>query len=92
MRLWAPTAKSVTLHLFADSDPATTGSALPMTWDAATGVWSVSGDAGWKGQFYLFEVEVYVHSTGQVEYNMVTDPYSLSLSMNSQRSQIVDLH
>jgi pullulanase len=29
------------------------------------------------GKFYLFEVEVFVHSTGKVERNMVTDPYSL---------------
>ena len=36
-------------------------------------------------------MEVYVHSTGQVEHNLVTDPYSFSLAMNSTRSQIVDL-
>ncbi len=32
-----------------------------------------------------------MHSTGQVEHNLVTDPYSFSLAMNSTRSQIVDL-
>jgi pullulanase/glycogen debranching enzyme len=91
IRLWAPTAKSVTFHLFDDSDPAKTSTAMPMTWDTANGVWSITGDSSWKGKYYLFEVEVYVHSTGQVEYNEVTDPYSLSLAMNSTRSQIVDL-
>ena len=45
-----------------------------------------------RSKFYLFEVEVYVHSTGQVENNLVTDPYSFSLAMNSTRSQIVDLN
>ena len=35
---------------------------------------------------------MYVHSTGQVEHNIVTDPYSFSLAMNSTRSQIVDLN
>ncbi|MCO5186535.1 MAG: pullulanase-type alpha-1,6-glucosidase [Anaerolineae bacterium] len=89
--VWAPTAKNVTLHLFADADPATTSTTFPMSHDPATGVWSVAGDAGWYGQYYLFEIEVYVPSTGQVEHNMVTDPYSFSLSMNSARSQIVDL-
>ena len=64
---------------------------MPMTYDPASGVWSVTGEAGWKDKYYLFEVEVYVHSTGQVEHNLVTDPYSFSLSMNSTRSQIVDL-
>ena len=91
VRVWAPTAKSVNFHLFADSDPATTSTVLPMTPDPDTGVWSITGEPGWKDQFYLFEVEVYVHSTQQVEHNLVTDPYSLSLSMNSTRSQIVDL-
>ncbi|KAA3665386.1 MAG: hypothetical protein DWQ04_00880, partial [Chloroflexi bacterium] len=91
IRLWAPTAQSVTFHLFADADPTTTSTTSAMTLDAATGVWSIIGDASWKSQYYLFDVEVYVHSTGQVENNIVTDPYSFSLSMNSARSQIVDL-
>ena len=91
IRVWAPTAKSVNFHLFADSDPASTSTVTPMSLDPATGVWSVTGEQSWKDQFYLFEVEVYVHSTGQVEHNLVTDPYSFGLSMNSTRSQIVDL-
>ena len=91
LRVWAPTAKSVTFHLFDDSDPATTGTAMPMNYDPATGVWSITGEASWKGKYYLYEVEVYVHSTGAVEHNLVTDPYSLSMAMNSTRSQIVDL-
>jgi pullulanase-type alpha-1,6-glucosidase len=79
------------LHLFDDADPATTPVTGPMAWDAATGTWSVSGDGSWKGKYYLYEVEVYVPSTGAVEPNLVTDPYSLSLAMNSTRSQVVDL-
>jgi pullulanase-type alpha-1,6-glucosidase len=90
LHLWAPTATSVTLHLFED---ATTDSAqsLPMKWDAQTGVWSISGEPAWAGKFYLYEVNVYVPSTGKIEKNLVTDPYSVSLSTNSKRSQIVDL-
>ncbi len=91
LRVWAPTAKNVTLHLYDDSDPATTSTTHAMAWDAATGTWSVLGDPSWSGKYYLYEVEVYVPSTGAVEYNMVTDPYSLSLAMNSTRSHIVDL-
>ena len=49
------------------------------------------GSAGWTGRFYLYEVEVYVRSTNQVEHNLVTDPYSISLSRQQPRSQIVDL-
>ena len=91
LNLWAPTARSVTLHLFDDADPSTTAMTYPMSADAVTGVWSIPGAPAWERKYYLFEVEVYVHSTGNVEHNLVTDPYSLSLSANSQRSQIVRL-
>ncbi len=91
LRLWAPTAKSVTLHLFNNSDPAATSVTYPMTLDSNSGVWSIGGSPFWKSRYYLYEVEVYVHSTGQVEHNLVTDPYSFSLSMNSTHSQIVNL-
>lgn len=90
LRVWAPTAQSVTLNLF-DTADSTSAKKLPMQWDSATGVWSVSGDESWNGKFYLYEVKVYAPSTGKVETNLVTDPYSFSLSMNSKRSQIVNL-
>ncbi len=91
LRAWAPTARAVKLHLFDDSNPATPGTVYTMTDDPATGVWSVTGDASWYGKYFLYEVDVYVRTTGQVEINLVTDPYSVSLSCNSRRSQIVDL-
>jgi pullulanase len=91
IRLWAPTARSVKLHLFADSR--TPGSSiLPMTYDAASGVWSITGEPGWKNQFYLYEMDVWVRTENAFVQNLVTDPYSFSLSMNSTRSQIVDLN
>ena len=58
---------------------------------AATGVWTVTGDRTWQGRYYLFEVEVYVPETDRVEHNRVTDPYSVGLSTNSERSLLVDL-
>lgn len=91
IRLWAPTAQNVTLHLFADSDPATSSTTYPMTWDAASGTWSLVGEASWEWQYYLYEVEVFAPSTGNIEHNIVTDPYTFSLAMNSKRSQIVNL-
>ncbi len=91
LSVWAPTARNVRLHLFADSDPATTATVIDMTHDAQAGVWSVTGDPDWKDQFYLYEVEVYAPSAAAVVTNLVTDPYSLSLAINSSRSQIVDL-
>jgi pullulanase-type alpha-1,6-glucosidase len=91
LRVWAPTARSVQLHLYAASTT-TQDTVLPLTLDPRTGVWSAAGDANWKDKYYLYEVEVYVPSTGKVEKNLVTDPYSFSLATNSLRSQIVDLN
>ncbi len=88
--VWAPTATDVKLVRFAGS----ASEALEvhqMTRDTRNGVWSVEGEPSWRGQYYLFDVEVFVHGTGRVERNLVTDPYSLSLATNSARSQVVDL-
>jgi pullulanase-type alpha-1,6-glucosidase len=90
IRVWAPTAKSVTLHLY-DGPTTTADTAIPMRYSANTGVWTANLDADANGKYYLFEVEVYVRTANKVERNFVTDPYSLNLSMNSTRSQIVDL-
>ena len=91
LRVWAPTAQSVTLSMY-DSEKASYANKLPMEWDASTGVWSITGDETWKGKYYLYEVNVFAPSTGKIETNLVTDPYSISLSMNGARSQIVDLN
>ena len=92
LKLWAPTAKAVTLHRFTNANPATNSIQTPMSFDSKTGVWSIKGDRSWDKQYYLYEVEVYVPSTGKIEKNLITDPYALNLSQNSQRSQFVDLY
>ena len=90
--LWAPTARSVKLLLFDDSDPASEPSAvLPMVPDPANGTWSREGRPAWNRGFYLYEVEVYVRRSGRVENNRVTDPYALSLSTDSRRAQVINL-
>jgi pullulanase-type alpha-1,6-glucosidase len=91
LRLWAPTARSLRLHLFDVPDSETATDVLELARDDDAGVWSIAGDADWKGLYYLYEVTVYTPVTEQVEVNLVTDPYSVSLAMNSARSQIVDL-
>jgi pullulanase-type alpha-1,6-glucosidase len=91
LRVWAPTAFSVNLKLFADSET-NTAKTIPMAWDSSTGVWTLTGSSDWYGQFYLYEVHVFVPSSGKFETNLVTDPYSFSLSTNSKRSQVIDLN
>ena len=90
LRVWTPTAKTVSLKLF-DSSTTNEFQSFNMDRDNGTGVWSITGDASWIDQYYLYEVKVFVPKTGKIEINLVTDPYSISLSMNSLRSQIVDL-
>jgi pullulanase-type alpha-1,6-glucosidase len=91
-RLWAPTARSVKLHLFDGPGPGGEPTdIIPMDSDPETGTWSTIGDESWNRKYYLYEVKVYVRTTGRIEQNLVTDPYSLSLAMDSKRSQIVKL-
>lgn len=89
LRLWAPSAKSVKLHLFE------TTHAQPQILDMQYqhhGMWQIHGESSWRNKFYLYEVEVFVPQTNRIEKNLVTDPYSLSLAQDSTHSQIVDLH
>ncbi len=90
LRVWAPTAKSVMLHLYADST--TTVSETVQMVAGEKGTWSVVGTADWKNKYYLYGIDVYAPSSSKIEHNIVTDPYAISLSMNSTRSQIVDLN
>ncbi len=90
LSVWAPTAQDVALERY-DSSTDAEPSLVPMARNDATGVWSVRGEAGWRGSFYKFRVKVWQPSVQQVVTNSVTDPYSVSLAANSTLSQIVDL-
>ena len=90
LALWAPTARSVRLQLFSAGSGGTPVATRELRADR-DGVWAVTGDRRWRGAYYLYEVEVFVPETGRVERNLVTDPYSVGLSTNSERSLIVDL-
>ncbi|BDZ40386.1 alpha-1,6-glucosidase [Microbacterium suwonense] len=90
-RLWAPTAQSATLLTW-DADAAA-GDPIrhEADYDAASGVWAVKGGDALRGDEYLWQVEVYAPTTGRIEANSVTDPYSVALTVNSTRSVAVDL-
>ncbi|MGC5224587.1 pullulanase-type alpha-1,6-glucosidase [Micromonospora sp. DT81.3] len=88
--LWAPTAQAATLLTWdagAEGDPARHDA----TWDEASGVWTVNGGTSLVGDEYRWEVIVYAHSTGKIETNDVTDPYSVALTVNSERSVATDI-
>jgi pullulanase len=92
-RVWAPTAKSVALDVYPDaSSPAS--SQVPMTLDAASGVWRYTApDASLTNHaYYTFTVKVLSRWAGNaVVTNTVTDPYSVSVSANSARSFVANL-
>lgn len=90
--LWAPTARMVKLQLFTSANPNGRFDTIPMRADPQTGVWSITGNEDWYGRYYRYEVEVFTPATGGVVTNLVTDPYSVSLMMNSRLSQIIDLN
>ncbi|MCA9993724.1 MAG: hypothetical protein KDE29_22235, partial [Anaerolineales bacterium] len=96
LKVWAPTAHTVTVRRFADASTPTY-TTHPLTLDNASGVWSITGDATWDRDYYLLDVEVYVASLDQVVHNVVSDPYAITLSADTAdtadpRSQFVNLN
>ncbi|MFI5682447.1 pullulanase-type alpha-1,6-glucosidase [Streptomyces sp. NPDC051636] len=83
LAVWAPTAQKVSLDL--------DGTPVKMHRDATTGVWSVTGPKSWKGKPYRYVVKVWAPSVRKVVTNKVTDPYSVALTADSERSLVVDL-
>lgn len=91
-KLWAPTAQAVSVQLFDDNLQAIPNGKLEMLEDSQTGVWQVLTDNQARYAYYKYQVDVYHPASQKVESLMVTDPYSLSLSVNSEYSQVVDLN
>ncbi|HWW69843.1 MAG TPA: pullulanase-type alpha-1,6-glucosidase [Duganella sp.] len=92
-RVWAPTAKAVSLNLYPDANGAN-AITRAMVRDGASGVWSYTApDASWVNRYYYtYNLQVLSRWAGNtVVNNTVTDPYSLSVSANSQRSFVANL-
>ncbi|MFD4413920.1 pullulanase-type alpha-1,6-glucosidase [Streptomyces sp. NPDC058476] len=83
LAVWAPTAQSVALEL--------DGSTVAMKRNDTTGVWSVTGAKSWRNKPYRYVVKVWAPTVHKVVTNKVTDPYSVALTADSERSLVVDL-
>lgn len=83
IKLWAPTAKSVKVLM------ATGETFFPER--TSLGVWSLTLPGSYKNQFYQYEVQVFQPFTDRLETLITTDPYSKSLSLNSEKSQLIDV-
>src|SRR5450830_736033 len=85
-KLWAPTAQSVAVCSYA-SGTSKASSITTMQRDDATGIWSANA----QGPYYQYVVDVMTPTAGIVR-NLVTDPYSVSLTTDSKRSYVANLN
>ena len=90
VKLWAPTAQTVRLLIYGDAGDSLI-SAEEMIRDDLSGVWTAALEPHYQGGYYLFEVTVYAPAAGQIETNLVTDPCSVDLSLNSGKSRFTNL-
>ncbi len=90
LRVWAPTAQKISLKLY-DTDKNLVEIVSPDAQSPAPGVYQFSGSSDWDRMFYRFHVKVYHYYEDSILEYEVTDPYSVSLSTDSQYSQFADL-
>ena len=88
-RLWAPTARNVAVCTY-DSGSGRATAVHEMAFDGHTGAWEAQVSRDLSGSYYRYAVDVAVNGMGLVR-NLVTDPYSVSLTTDSKRSYVADL-
>ncbi|QBI04821.1 DUF3372 domain-containing protein [Pseudoduganella albidiflava] len=92
-KLWAPTARQVAVCTY-DKGTGPSRAATPLRFDPTTGIWSATLAGNLDGKYYRYAVDVYVPGSvpgAGIVRNLVTDPYSVSLTTDSRRSYIADL-
>ena len=85
-RVWAPTAKAVSVNLYRSGNPDAEDlmERLPMK-QAVAGTWVVEKDGDLNGVYYTYLVE---HVDRSVE---ACDPYARTTGVNGQRAMVIDL-
>ena len=89
IKVWAPTAQTLSLLLFDNESDTAPEKTIAMT--EAAGVWTAAGQEDWKGKYYQLRAQVYVAADQAIDTNTTTDPYSVDLSLNGTMSRITDL-
>src|SRR5208283_717028 len=89
LKLWAPTAQSVSLQVFDHESDTTPSAVVPM--HEHNGVWVADGPRSWRDKYYLYSVQVWVPSDAAVDTNVTSDPYSIDIALNGVKSRITDL-
>ncbi|MDE7439724.1 MAG: type I pullulanase [Clostridia bacterium] len=83
-RLWAPTAASVKLNLYAAGNGGTPYKEVPLA-KGEKGTWQTTVEGDLDGKYYTYTVNT---SAG---VNEVVDPYARSAGLNGQRGMVLDL-
>ena len=86
-RVWAPTAKAVTVNLYAGGADGVDDllEQLPMTADV-NGTWVAEKEGDLNGVYYTYTAEV----GGQT--NETVDPYARTTGVNGKRAMVIDLN
>lgn len=93
--LWAPTADKVSINIYDNADDTGVYNLLEtheMTFDDNTGIWVFEApEAELDGKLYRYQVNVFHYQSAKFESLEVVDPYSVSVSTNTQYSRYVNL-
>ncbi|MGR5145631.1 pullulanase-type alpha-1,6-glucosidase [Photobacterium alginatilyticum] len=89
--VWTPTAQSVELLVYSDSDVDTLKKAYSMSDEDGDGVYKLTSDEVAVGDYYRYRVKVYHPVSNKIELFDTTDPYGQSFSTDSHFSQVVDM-
>jgi pullulanase len=88
MKLWAPTARSVSIALF-NNATSPSFATIPMTRDS-DGIWSAIVNGDLDGKYYLYNVVLPGLGAQPPKMVWVNDPYARGCSANSGRTLIYD--
>ena len=88
IKLWAPTAKAVSIALFPNATIQSSTS-IPMSRDK-DGLWSATLKGDMDGKYYLYEIFQTGAKPGQTNRFLVNDPYARGCSANTGRTLIYD--
>ena len=87
--VWAPTAQQAAVCVYNGASDSVRA-VYQMDLDRRTGTWSMALPGDLSGKYYRYAVDVPVDGAGIVR-NVVTDPYAVSLSTDSQRGYVARL-
>ena len=94
-KVWAPTSTKAVLNLFATGSDEEDGAAdlgqYEMTFDEATGVWSVTVDGDLLNTYYTYELTTVALVSGVEKTSEVVDIYAKAVGVNGNRAMVVDL-